>query len=50
MAKKKKTKEEPNKTFESWIWDAACSIRGAQAADIIDTDLKNILNKIGIDY
>jgi type I restriction enzyme M protein len=22
----------PNKTLESWIWDAACSIRGAKDA------------------
>ncbi|MGB9599402.1 MAG: type I restriction-modification system subunit M N-terminal domain-containing protein, partial [Myxococcota bacterium] len=25
-------KEEENKSMEAWIWDAACSIRGAQDA------------------
>jgi hypothetical protein len=33
------TKKQPNidriKSLESWIWDAACSIRGAQAQDIV---------------
>ncbi len=31
MAKKKEKKEQ-NKSLESWIWGAACSIRGAQEA------------------
>ncbi len=28
----KKAKPEKNKSLESWIWDAACSIRGAKDA------------------
>ena len=29
---KKTPKPEPNKSLETWIWDAACSIRGAKDA------------------
>ena len=32
MAKKKANGESKNKSLESWIWDAACSIRGAKDA------------------
>lgn len=31
-ADKKAHKPEPNKSLETWIWDAACSIRGAKDA------------------
>lgn len=30
--KAKKTKVEPEKSLETWLWDAACAIRGAQEA------------------
>lgn len=32
MSKNKKNTEANNKSLESWIWDAACSIRGAKDA------------------
>ena len=32
MSKKKKDTEANDKSLESWIWDAACSIRGAKDA------------------
>ncbi len=32
MAKQNEKKEEKAKSLESWIWDASCSIRGAQEA------------------
>ncbi len=32
MAKQKKHPAETEKSLESWIWDAACSIRGAKDA------------------
>ncbi|MCR9279331.1 MAG: type I restriction-modification system subunit M [Pseudomonadaceae bacterium] len=32
MAKNQKSQTTPDKSLESWIWDAACSIRGAKDA------------------
>ena len=32
MPKPKTTSTAPSKSFESWIWDTACSIRGAKDA------------------
>ena len=32
MSKNKKNTEANDKSLESWIWDAACSIRGAKDA------------------
>ena len=37
-----------DKSLESWIWDAACSIRGAKEAKATDAALKEILKRIGI--
>jgi hypothetical protein len=52
MARKKKAAkavEEKNKSLESWIWDAACSIWGIEAeAKETDKALRKILKQLGV--
>ncbi len=45
-----KKEPEKSKSLESWIWDAACSIRGAIEAEARETDkaLRKILKQLGI--